>query len=132
MPNPLSHFVVRRYSSVKGVLSVGTRTRGQMNLHATTDCFESSPGPQAPDPDVRNQRLPPILLLVETISSKGSDLMTKKARETTAKTFELAALLNDLIQRASARLKWKGCYKSGDCGTKLVDDYVLVRRLRKT
>lgn len=57
--------------------------------------------------------------------------MRRKARDTKAKAFVLTDLLYDLIQRASARLRRRGCYKPEDCAPKLVHEYVRVRKLRK-
>lgn len=58
--------------------------------------------------------------------------MTQKARDTAVSTFDTPALLYDLIQRAHARLKRRGCYKPEDCAPKLVNEYVIERNLRKT
>ena len=58
--------------------------------------------------------------------------MTQKAGDTASNTYDLPGLLYDLIQRAAARLKRRGCYKPGDCACKLVDEYVIQRKLRKT
>lgn len=57
--------------------------------------------------------------------------MTQKGRDTAASTFDLPGLLYDLIQRAIARLKRRGCYKPDDCAAMLVNEYILVRKLRK-
>jgi hypothetical protein len=58
--------------------------------------------------------------------------MTQKAGDAAGKTFDLPGLLYDLIQRAATRLKRRGCYKPDDCGPKLVNEYVVQRKLRKT
>ena len=57
--------------------------------------------------------------------------MTKKARATAVSTFDLPGLLYDLIQRATARLRRRGCYKPDDCAPKLVNEYVIERKIRK-
>jgi len=58
--------------------------------------------------------------------------MTKKARDTAVSTFDFPGLLYDLIKRANARLRRRGCYKPDDCAHKLVNEYVIERNLRKT
>ena len=58
--------------------------------------------------------------------------MSHETRDGTSATFDLPSLIYDLIQRASARLKRRGCYKPDDCAPKLVNDYVVIRKLRKT
>jgi hypothetical protein len=58
--------------------------------------------------------------------------MSEAVRDISGNTFDLPTLLYDLIQRAAARLKRRGCYKPEDCAPKLVVNYVVERKLRKT
>lgn len=57
--------------------------------------------------------------------------MIQKARDTKANSFDLPGLLFDLIQRASTRLRRRGCYKPEDCGRQVVNEYVMERKLRR-
>jgi len=58
--------------------------------------------------------------------------MSEEVRKLNDNTFDLPSLLYELIQRAKARLKRRGCYKPDDCAPKLVMNYVIERKLRKT